>query len=125
MSLAVVKVIPSRLPKMSELRPDSGVVQPRGDGMRGQKLAVFVGKEERFVALHDSGPAFSIHPGRVFPVLSSAPASRLHPDKVGAGLLEKGEKNPIAFEPPPTQATMAAQSMSFSLIWDAVLPITD
>ena len=99
-----------RSPRWASWGPMPRVVETRRDGVGGTHLTVVVEEKERLVAVNDPGsparrPFLPRAPPAGFPF---PPASA--PMRRGAERSEKGEKKPIAFEPPPTQATRASGS---------------
>ena len=83
------EVDPPLRPQMGELRPDPGVVEPRGDGVGGLHLPVVVQEEEGLVPVHDSLLAPAGHARSVISRRASSSA-RLHSDQPGVGSIQKG-----------------------------------
>jgi len=89
--------------QVAVLRPDAGVVEPRGDGAYLSYLAVVILEEIAHRAVEDARPPAreGCRVGaRARPV---PPAST--PMRATEGSALKPLKMPMAFDPPPTQAT--------------------
>ena len=77
------------LSQVGELGPDAGVIQPCGDRVGGQDLAVFVEQEQGLVALDDPRAARAAHAGGMLSG-SGSPAPRFGPDQPRPGSFDEG-----------------------------------
>ena len=90
------------------LGADGRVVEAGRDGVRRENLPVVVGEKERPRPVQDAD-APRTEAGRVLAGGGGTPAG-LDADELDGRSARKAWKRPIAFEPPPTQATRRSGS---------------
>ena len=94
---------PAAVAQLGVLGPDPGVVEPGGDRVRLEDLALLVGEHRGERAVQDAGARRRRSEAPWRPLSSPSPAASTPISSTSASST-KGVKMPIALEPPPTQA---------------------